>query len=91
MTIGPGEYFVVHYKFPKIEIKVSKEEMSRGLTIQMPGGQGSVIFSPSEVKEVAKIKIKVSTTTALVHLQVQVHVVQLFYLRFKSVVIYAFI
>lgn len=70
MTIGPGEYFVVHYKFPEIEKEVSKEEMRRGLTIEMPGGQCSVIFSPSEVKEDARIRIKVSTNTALVRLQI---------------------
>lgn len=65
MTIGPGAYFVVHYKFPETEKEVSKEEMGRGLTIQIPRGECSVILSPSDVKEKAKIKVKVSTNIAL--------------------------
>lgn len=65
MTIGPGAYFVVHYKFPETEKEVSKEEMGRGLTIQIPRGECSVILSPSDVKKKAKIKVKVSTNIAL--------------------------
>lgn len=86
MTIGPGAYFVVHYKFPETEKEVSKDEMERGLTIQIPRGECSVILSPSEVvNERANIKVKVSTNIALFlffsFFLTKVHVVQLFHPR----------
>lgn len=87
MTIGPGAYFVVHYKFPETEKEVSKDEMERGLTIQIPRGECSVILSPSEVvNERANIKVKVSTNIALslfFFFLTKVHVVQLFHPRSK--------
>lgn len=85
MTIGPGAYFVVHYKFPETEKEVSKDEMEMGLTIQIPRGECSVILSPSEVvNERANIKVKVSTNIALslfFFFLTKVHVVQLFHPR----------
>lgn len=95
MTIGPGAYFVVHYKFPETEKEVSKEEMGRGLTIQIPRGECSVIFSPSDVKEKAKIKVKVSTNIALFllffYILTTVYVVQLFHPRSECFAIYIFV
>lgn len=95
MTIGPGAYFVVHYKFPETEKEVSKDEMERGLTIQIPRGECSVILSPSEVvNERANIKVKVSTNIALslfFFFLTKVHVVQLFHPRsecFSSLLIF---
>lgn len=69
MTIGPGDFFVVYYKFPKIEKKYSKEEMMRGLTIPIPEAQCSVTVPPSDVGRDVTITCKVSTNFALVVLQ----------------------
>lgn len=69
MTIEPGELCIVHYEFPKYEKKFSKEEMKRGLTIQIPGAPCSVTVPPSDVGRDVRIMCKVSTTFVFVTLQ----------------------
>lgn len=61
MTIEPGEYFVVYYNFPKVQKKVRKEEMRRGLTIPIPEAHCSVTVPPSDVGKDVTITCKVST------------------------------
>lgn len=61
MTIEPGEYFVVYYNFPKVQKKVRKEEMRRGLTIPIPEAHCSVAVPPSDVGKDVTITCKVST------------------------------
>lgn len=66
MTIDPGELCIVYGEFPKYEKTFSKEEMKKGLTIQIPETQCSVSVPPSDVGRDVKIMCKVSTNFVLV-------------------------
>lgn len=66
MTIIPGEFFVVHYEFPRFRKTFSKKEIKKGQTIQLPGTDCSVVLPPSDVATDVTITCKVSTSIAFV-------------------------
>lgn len=61
MTISPGKFFVVHYRFPKYQKTFSKQNMREGPTISIPAAKCSVMLPPSDVDRDVTFTCKVST------------------------------
>lgn len=61
MTISPGKFFVVHYRFPKYQKTFSKQNMREGPTMSIPDAKCSVMLPPSDVDRDVTFTCKVST------------------------------
>lgn len=65
MTISPGEFFIVHYRFPKYQKTFSKQNMREGPTISLPAAKCYVMLPPSDVDRDVTFTCKVSTNIVL--------------------------
>lgn len=62
MTISPGKFFVVHYRFPKYQKTFSKQNMREGPTISIPAAKCSVMLPPSDVDRDVTFTCKIHMT-----------------------------
>ncbi|XP_062568425.1 uncharacterized protein LOC134230598 [Saccostrea cucullata] len=62
MTIEPGDIFVVHYEFPSGKKEFSKNELSKGVSMEIPEASCCFKIPPTEHSDSLTVKYKVHIT-----------------------------